>query len=345
MSYSPRIITPGKMIITPNNKIARCTGVPPYEFDYGLGNCCCFVDPSHPAWNSETIYGHLSCVSHDDDKWYSTIVGDNQGNEPGVDEGWITYQHGWGIDFYECDNEDWDSFPPFGGINKSPAKYALSAKIESRLYVSQYGETYDYKTSGNVLIHIPTYDDNCQFRGWAVDHAAKEGTNIPHYDYSWDIPPSCLDGSCSGDSVWKTIHGVGLQFYVNIRTGIIGYRGIWAYTKNGGPGCEVWCQNYLSGDTQSHNIDWHTANIGECAIKGTITIGRTYDNITDDVVISWRPLDCDYEPWDSTKDYSLDDCVAWNGKFYRSCANSNQGNEPEDDASNVCEPGYKWRTA
>jgi hypothetical protein len=293
-----------KLIITPGGKIGRCPG---FQYEFSPYDCCCFLDPSPPAWNSGTVYPHLYAVKHNDLTWYSTIVGDNQGNEPGVDAGWTQYTH--------CDNEDWDSIPPFGGVGKTPKKYAFAvsgitvSRCENCMYIIDFSQTlsledYPYPVIDPHTGNFATYGKYCEANAYFGSVGATEGL--------WVLKFLMISSG-------KT--------KITISSGIT-------------PGLCSPAGIVFSGETD------------KCTMSGTIENQYTVDDLCDGGTIngyggtvSFMPLDCDYKKWNSSVTYAIDDCVAWNGKFYRSCSSENIDNEPEDDASNVCEPGYIWRLA
>ncbi len=97
------------------NAIAVTTITPPSDdccVEYSANDCCCFLDPTPAGWSSATTYVCGDCVMYNSLQYYSIYLLDNKNHLPTDTEYWSRY--------YPCDNEDWDSYPPFGGIGLSP---------------------------------------------------------------------------------------------------------------------------------------------------------------------------------------------------------------------------------
>jgi hypothetical protein len=221
--------------------------------------------------------------------------------------------------YTHCSNEDWNQFSQFGGIAKTPMFYVFSIHGITTSRCENCGcvpdlEKYakiplgDPVVITDVLIAIGTYP--CQWVGY-----------IQCIDYPtvfWQISIKFDNGKTViriVDELYSSCDPSGIIFSAEIDGCLI------AGTVENQIGVEKSCKRfYFTG--------------GSAIANGTGGI------------VSFRPLDCNYEKWDSTKTYASNACVAWNGKFYRSCSDAeNQGNEPEADASNVCEVGYSWRLA
>lgn len=295
-----RVSPSGNMFYTPSGNMGECG----FIHEYAGSNCCLFLDPTPAAWNDITVYTYLQAVTHDSSTWYSTIEGNNQGNEPGVDAGWTEYTH--------CDNEDWDSVYPFGGIGGTPKYYAVT--VES-LSVSVGGEPTYRRWS---VFGILTYYSECEWRTSAATLRVKEtwSGNTTENDYVARLTLRLDDPSiCHG--IYGSLQTANWCVFLKPTSSVedrnppaapLDIIGSWSHT---------W-QDYSPPEELDYTIDWSWS-------------------------ASWKPLTCDFTLWDPDSTFADNACVAWNGKFYRSCHDSNTGNEPESDATNVCETGYHWR--
>lgn len=285
--------------------------------------------------------------------WYSIYDGDSLNQEPGVAVNyWRPYTH--------CDSTEWDSMPPFGGIAKTPMNYALSLKVNGLDITKTYDESPPGSCRQTSHIEIEYYMDayfllerNETFGQSCVWSGGDPGTETPVYydllNYYLGVPGS--SGSCSGVSIINQVPNIALNEAKIYGTATE----LFSFDVD-----DVDCPDWFNFGPSRFYASGVIDDIAACDLKGTVTqticditetaispstcIGETTRRKLITVTASWRPVDCDYERWDDTKSYSINDCTAWGGKFYKSCANSNIGHEPEDDATNVCEVGYYWRT-
>lgn len=110
-----------KAIYNPVTKKLRTSSCcPSYEFQYAPCDNRCFLDPEPDSWISEKTYALYECVAYGSYLYYST-TDNNAGHTPGADGFWAVY--------LACGNQNWNSFPPFGGIGKTPLKYAVSVSF------------------------------------------------------------------------------------------------------------------------------------------------------------------------------------------------------------------------
>ncbi len=337
----PGIITPGKMLITPNGKIGRCPSYT-YQFIEGSVGCPCYLNPNPPPWDSQAIYQWGDCVSYDDKLWYSWYDGPSQGDEPGVSPVWETYS------LKSCDNEDWHSIPPFGGIDKTPFVYGLSVDVTGHKAVQwSYGlETYWYNSTARVQAYFNLYyQEGCGWKNY--------GPFGFLYEYS-------TEGE-SEDGPWSQ-EGVLTQDDLSFRSASLILCDVERLIPLTSVGFSFLIYSALctsgGGEIPCHALPFGGASgliriqdLPGCTLQDSINfsldwpIDEVYDSGTNTANgrISWRPLDCDYALWDFDTVYEMDACVACGGQFYRSCASNNQGHRPEADASNICETGYWWR--
>lgn len=366
--YTPRIIIPGKMVRTPSGKIARC---PAFQYEFAkTGFIDCFVNPDPPEWDSGSIYSLHDSVKYDSKLWYSTIVGENQGNTPGV--------FGWQNMFnLSCENEDWDSVSPFGGVGKHPKYYALSVDAFFRYDYDIYGEN----PFGSGIWELETiWRKQYKFRYYYVatksgrgygSTAEKTDGRIDYYqfqqyhgivyaDCSATVNPP-IPGTIDFCTGIASPHNTKITFGPDIKangwtpdedcfvTGLpsVSPRPPWVKEFNGFGRIEVDEAECKLVGSKNDSLLLHTPWGG----GNPSWIDEEYS-----YSVSWRPLDCNYELWDSEKEYFKGDCVAWLGRFYRACKpprgagavleeDININREPEEDASNTCEFGFFWRLA
>jgi hypothetical protein len=109
-------INTGK-IKTINGKLCTtcCEAVVP---EYANCDNCCFLNPAPANWNSQTSYALFDCVTYNGSTWYALQA--NTNHTPSTGAYWKAYT--------ACDNDDWDSYDPFGGPGKTPLKYLISVK-------------------------------------------------------------------------------------------------------------------------------------------------------------------------------------------------------------------------
>ena len=296
----------------------------PYPFSE---DCCCFLNPSPAAWDDEIIYSLHECVSYSGSNWYSSIDGDNINNEPGVGEGWVGY--------VSCGNEDWNSVPPYGGIGKTPTYYAISLWITGYAEYNGTGGRYDYANYNMNLILKATVDDDCT-------HQLYNTSNVADSNISWHVEhinPYSPDYSCDGESdLYYLSGGIGLyhestgladilvstRFYIHYgATDCYDVSALWKNKADAIAGGGAVGGSYPVMPYQY---------IDACEIVGnrsdTITLtdgafeqSRTYK-------ISWRPWDCNYTVYDEDENYTISDCVGYEGKFWVCIL----GNGPDTEA-------------
>ncbi len=88
---------------------------------FASNDCCCFLDPSTPTWDSNTVYGIGNLVEY----WnatYKSNADNNINHQPYNNPAWWTKVS----NTVSCDNENWNAHPPFGGIGKSPKYLSLT---------------------------------------------------------------------------------------------------------------------------------------------------------------------------------------------------------------------------
>lgn len=332
-------ITPGKLLLTPNGKIGRCPSFV-YRFAEGI-YARCYMDPAPPPWDSQAIYQWGDCVSYEDKTWYSGYQGPNQGNEPWTMSAyWVAYEH--------CDNEDWDSIPPYGGMGKSPMLYGLSFDVSGILSYSGYypfGST--LRVRGYFVLvggagvwsfgtGVPDERVECQYTYTAHDTSSGE--------------PRSWNGTLTESDMYLEAY-----FHINCSVGSPSFTEFWIYFQPNPALCGYEPEDVPCGilpflplsERRGVGIEGLPEELPGCMLQGStnwaVDWSTMYVTHTASGRISWRPLDCNYTLWRADITYPINACVAWEGQFYRSCRANNQGHPPEADASNICETGYWWR--
>lgn len=129
------------------------------SYEYGADSCC-FLDPDTPDWDAETTYNLGDIVeSHTSTGTYRSKV-DNNLNHAVTDTSWWTKIS----NAASCGNPDWNKWPGYGGVGKTP-KY-LRVKITGlSLGENEYcgGNRYIYKfpAAGPNRTYIVRGGSNC----------------------------------------------------------------------------------------------------------------------------------------------------------------------------------------
>lgn len=324
-----------------------CCGFPPTHSE---DDCCCFLDPSPAAWDTEVVYDLFAAVSHEGSNWYSTIP-DNQGNEPGINGQWEEYE--------DCENEDWNSFPPFGGIKKTPKYYVVAFKgyghFENNAYNLYCGlvvENYCNIEVRGMFVLTQTEAEPCRWTG-----SGEIGTNIhvswiyeqiahhPNYNnMSGNETDGIFEGNVCSCTLDLDANTLDISIPYNLCTSLSAYFIRCFY----GP---FYYNNPLVGDPAPLGID-------ACKIAGSDVANDentvydvtcpsdiiAYHNI--DYSFSWRPLDCNYTLYSEDENYQTNDCVIHAGKFWVAC-NQNGPDTPNGvqeptGTETTCTTNY-WR--
>ena len=286
-------------ILTISNKIYTSSCYIP---EYASCDVCCFLNPSPQSWEQTTIYSVNDCVTYNSQLWYSKI-NSNLNKIPSSGAFWGSYT--------ACGNEDWDKYPKFGGIGRTPKRYLLVRKYRGHTWwkpgvncscVRLYREIDD-----TAILTI-----NCSSKNWSYQSGKRRDRQLM---ISADPIPcgSTYDEVRYYDST--PFYNLGMNSDIT----------------------KVWVSNTYNISTTG------------CMIEGTMSKGTSYpsiscpgtDDTTDTVYI--RPLDCNYEMWSSTKTYSMNDCVTWLGGLFKSCINLNLNNEPQLNSPPECLGGYYWK--
>jgi hypothetical protein len=292
-------------IFTKNGRICTaCCFIP----QFSAHDCRVFTDPNPPAWDPEVIYTLKECVSYGGRNYYSTSD-TNLNHVPGTDDKWATYD--------SCGNDNWNSRPPFGGIGRTPAFYAISARIEQN-YVYNDG----YYGCSPSLTRKFILDGFGIAPADPVNYCLWRGNTSQSYYYNDILDfPTC---SKTPDIQHDNPYYIGIIFNCStyaVQTSVGFYGSWWDITIDG---------IELAGF--------------ESRVRQTIY----QDYVMDEVfTISWRPVDCNYTLWKISVDYNTGDCVAWKGNFYRACKPSgpNHGGpvEPEETDPIFCTGANYWR--
>lgn len=289
-------------ILTKNGRICTsCCFLP----EFSIYDCPIFTDPSPTAWSSGIIYKLHECVSHSGQNYYST-TDNNIGHEPGTDDKWTTYT--------SCGNSNWNSYPPFGGIGRTPAYYALSSRIEQDyVYTDGYygcspALTRKFIVEGSAI--VPQNPQNwCSWGG--------NTTQSYYYNDILDFPTCSKTPDVQYDNPYP------ISVYLQCSVTMVGfYYPTWRM--------DFWGENIISGTrsrTTETQYPWYTK--------------------TEVWTMSWRPVDCIYSLWKDSTDYKVNDCVTWLGRFFKACLASGPNNggsqEPSVDAPGGCTGVNYWR--
>jgi hypothetical protein len=293
-----------KLFESPNGLM--CEGCCPVFAPY---DCCCFLNPSPPAWNDKIIYKFTECVSYNGQLWYS-LQNNNINHIPAVGVWWKVYT--------ACGNTNWDSVPPFGGIGKTPQYYVVSS-MAVRLLPYGGGECTQVTTYEPIILTSDgAYGGRCTWSGSAEATIEITATG----DSGCDLPVVCK----RTDDIILNLRDSG---YTTIKLARVGT-----------PICSDSC---ICTSVFSVGIASEEASISACTIKGsgTALYGATWTSY-----FSWRPLDCNYMKWNSSTDYEINDCVTHVGYFFRACLPSGPSKggavEPSESDPTSCS-GQTWR--
>ena len=289
-----------------------------------IGDCCCFLapNPNFPAWSAITTYNFTDPISHGGNNYYSK-VNNNLNHEPPNAAYWCSYNH--------CDNSDWNSFPPFGGIGKTPKYYALSLMI--------YGQSITYHVDCELCETLGisadfSYTLCANIKATRTGACTWSWTGILGGSVSWSWVTD--DYSCSGTSIpciSGDYHCITLHLFPAIRYGFVfgSFRGADCLIPD-----DCKCGSYACPEDGEISINDCQIS-GSMAVKnyysentcygGTCPGGTLFQEFTRDETVSWRPMDCEYTLWNSTTLYHIGDCVVWAGKFYI-CITTNINQEP-----------------
>ena len=86
----------------------------------GSYDCCCFLDPSTEAWDSQTTYNTGGLAEYNNATWKS-LQDNNLNHSPSVGAWWTVVSG-----TTNCGNSDWDTTPPYGGPGKTPLYYRVT---------------------------------------------------------------------------------------------------------------------------------------------------------------------------------------------------------------------------
>lgn len=315
-------------IYTKNGKICtNCCGFIPL---YSSGNCCCYLDPSPPDWNSGAGYSLYDCVTYSGQTWYSTQANNVNHTPISGSSWWARYT--------ACGNEEWNSVSPFGGIGKSPLYYGVSVYYRY------------YRTRPDLSI-------------W-VDYVWKFYMTLQHSG-------GCNYQKCADTTVDRYYYYAGSGTTIADRLVLTLNTWLQLAAWNGSIGnfllIDDSCTPNKQSVTNSGFLVFKSTSIGSecydldnpangilipvCQIKGVIAKQCDvpfYTNMDHYVFnVSWRPLDCNYALWDSTVNYNVDDCVSWDGWYFKACRRSGPSydgaQEPSSSDPTTCTGSNYWR--
>lgn len=289
----------GKVLVsrdsTRNSKLCStcCTlifvpGDPPVD-------CCCFLDPNTPAWDSEVIYAAgdfvLGAVSG-----IMRSLQDNNLNHALGDTDW------WEIASLTdpCGNAGWDDVLPFGGPGKTPLYYTITCIINwpvSGLKTTFY--------SSNLL-----FAESCEW----VTATGPSGTDSDGNPFNAlldlrfgsqtrvTLARSDQGGAICTDAVIPNIGDTTYNFIAR------------------GNNANVLCLIAADG------FGFSAVPVG--CVKRRVSVDPDEVEIPSsggDILIAWRPGV--YLAWDSSISYIVGDCAAHEGVFYR-CIAGHTNQEP-----------------
>lgn len=285
-------------------------------------DCCCFLDPSTPTWDSGTTFAAGDLCEYGTATYRSLQAGNT--NHLPTDTSW------WEIasESQACGNTDWDSCAPYGGPDGTPPYYTVTAKITfpSGATVNYYS---DKLGADSLPFDPPTWDprprrtsgERC---AWWDAHTNDDGQN----DWSiYGYPQAFVGRNCGarccpgGEWTVYLVRSMGDYcgaFYLE-NAGDVAYR-------IGVSVCEDDC--WISG---TYSCEGDLEGSPCCAVRLTNSPyeppypERIFEGGT--MVISWRPGQVAL--WDACTDYVSGDVVAWGGKFYECIQNHNAGAAPE----------------
>jgi len=197
-----------------------------------------------------------------------------------------------------CGNEDWDSYPPYGGVGRTPQFYTLTYKIhwqESGLIdtfhsdILERGGAYENCHWGDVT----TQDSNGQT---ITARIFLRHSDIPNPSDKTQVFLTFNHGTCNPPD-----HGTGVyEIYVDSALSL--------------GECDI------KGD---FSCDASVSTTNCCLIR--MKDSGTQDWEYGDIEVAWYPGQV--PEWDSGAGYVVGDIVAWEGVFY-SCSNDNVNQEP-----------------
>ena len=323
----------GKALYKNSKQCEGCCWIPTYASNY----CSMFLNPTPATWNSGTVYNLYDCIAYGGDTYYSTIA-DNYNNTPPADGKWVIYT--------ACGNTDWNSIPPYGGIDKTPGSYAVALK--AYIYFDNVGDYY-YKWWVNSLFILHYSAFNC--------HYSVECQNT---EYSWDIYNSLETTSGTSTEPFNAILQLGNW------SGTLPW---WGYDIIDGDTCTKVPTTILNGayflfhrtsaENDCYDKSYPRAGIllpictetgggisDTASVDCSIDIGGgSYENYQ--LTIAWRPLDCNYTTYSESVDYNVDDCVGYNGHLFKCCLTNGPttgaGVQNPSALITTCGGGSYWR--
>ena len=294
-----------------------------------VDGCCCFHDPSPSAWSAIITYNTGDMASHGGTDYYSKSDGNLNNTPPHAT--WGTYT--------ACGNEDWNSFPPYGGVGKTPKYYLVSSRIVGLFQFYGVNAVTCVQTlwtqisyTLDVLSLLTGGDPSCIWGSVQILHGHVSYTYVSglgtvsctstttptvqfvilrldnpaslsiHFNFTMNIGNNCDSGSITC--------GLARLVYPECS-------GIRLVCPSGNP------QSLPDCDISGTIIDSNSCTIfkgGDC--PNTISLYESKDETH-----SWRPFDCNYTMWDSSEIYSVNNCVFWKGKYYL-CILSHSNQEP-----------------
>lgn len=302
-----------------------CRGCCP-AYSSSEDDCCCYLDPSPAAWNSEVTYNTFDAVSHEGTNYYSK-TDDNDDNEP-PDAAWEEYT--------DCGNADWDSVSPFGGPNKTPEHYMLALRVvaEETSYTTtclttceRTGISRHFEYVLDVLIRADQHDTySCTWTNGEIIFA--------HVDWEYMYDVTCTGSATPTGSISLNLHsdGSGLDSEFHYSLGFeIDYGETCELTDDCVDRMGFMCpydksisitECDITGTKSNTRWDGSFYDCGGGLCPGLYAQDRYYVE-----TISWRPLDCNFTAWDDSTTYLIGDCVAHAGKFYE-CKLAHTNQEP-----------------
>ena len=263
------------------------------EFVEGEGgnpplDCCCFLDPDTPAWDGVTTFSAGDLVESGG-ATYESLQDTNLNHAVGDGDWWEKVSLS-----VSCGNENWNSYPPFGGPGRTPKYFTVDYIVnwlESESSVTYHSESVEYRSSPNI----------CKW----TDNTTEDSNG-------WPIPIQ-LDLRAVGPSTEIIVNLTHFQS-CNPMQLPTGYYEV-DVKSEGIDTCDI-CGNF---ECTSDPLD-----IDEnCCVFRGIDGGVDWEGGA--ITISWYPGQV--PEWDSGAGYVIGDIVAWEGVFYR-CIKDNVNQEP-----------------
>lgn len=187
-----------------------------------------------------------------------------------------------------CGNEDWDLYPPFGGVGKTPGVFTMTFKVT-------------WAVSGLTTIY---YSGNLVWQGSPVPQAS-----CPYNDNT------TADSDGKTVSAWLYLRGL---TYIPTTNTAISF-------QNTAYACSA-ANLAFTGDTlisvavimgacdaaNTHECDAAVSVINCCLIRSIDRTEETWEYGS--IEVSWRPGQI--PQWDECTNYDVGDMVAWEGVFY-----------------------------